>query len=103
MVLDYPQYPAKWMNETSDFNGFTNKDWFGEWTYEACESFVELVEKAVAFDKANNEPNCQDPEKVKLLGKLLSRVQEIGLKQAPAAGKCLELSNRIVKLQENLV
>ena len=83
---------------------YKTKTQFSEWSYEQCEAYVELMEKALNFDLVNNEPKCSDPEKVKVLNTLISRIEEIGLSATikKNARKCLELIGRIEILQERL-
>lgn len=86
---------------------YKTKTQFSEWSFEQCEAYVELMEKALNFDLVNNEPKCSDPEKVKVLDVLISRLEEIGLEFNPKAKnknarKCLGLIGRIETLQERL-
>lgn len=44
---------------------------------DAIRKFMELVEKAKEFDKAADQPHCEDPEKIKLLERIEQRLERI--------------------------
>jgi hypothetical protein len=44
---------------------------------QALEAFRELVRKAEEFDEKTAQPNCEDPEKIKLLERILQRLEVI--------------------------
>ena len=75
---------------------------FSEWSIKQCLAYVELLEKAQAFDKVNEEPHCSDPEKTKHLKSLRSRITEIGLSQPINADDALKLVARLDKIIANL-
>ena len=42
--------------------------------------WLNMLDKAKEFDKKNNESDCEDPEKVKILEKILKRLDELEIK-----------------------
>lgn len=94
-VLDYPvNVPSKILTGTV----VISPGLFGNWDYQTCLSYVELIEKAKEFDRLNQEPNCEDPKKKQRLKELEQRVTNIGLLNKELAVQCLELVHRISKL-----
>lgn len=49
----------------------------GLWSRHVYDSFLDMVQKAEQFDKAANQPDCTDPAKAQLLGKLKSLVEQL--------------------------
>ena len=71
MVTDWGQ--KKWPEyKPSDF--YTKTSWNGP-TKEEWDNFVELVKKAIEYDKRNEEPKCIDPKKAKWLEEM-SRIYD---------------------------
>ena len=68
MVGDY--YKDKW-NQPHYQEQFAHIDQVSRQEFELLKKEVlemkELIKKAVEYDKKNNEPHCENPEKVKLL------------------------------------
>lgn len=102
MVTDTTNYEPDWWHKINH-NVITYKTAtpFSQWNYEQCLAYVELLEKAAAFDNINNEPECYDPEKVKILKSLDERIREIGLENKSLSKKCLNLSVRLSKFIDN--
>lgn len=45
--------------------------------YEQLKLFLETVEKAKEYDTRTNQPNCEDPEKAKVLDEINERMSKI--------------------------
>jgi hypothetical protein len=52
---------------------------------EALKAFRELVKKAEEFDKKADQPHCEDPNKIRLLERVLERLEVIEKKLGIAA------------------
>lgn len=101
-VPDYDDIVKK-IPELNRMLRYKVKGQFSEWTYEQCEAYIELMEKAHKFDVVNQEPKCADPEKIKSLDKVIERLETLGLEQPKInARRCLQLIERIQILQEEL-
>lgn len=95
--------PNLWYTETkTDTVIKYPKGQFGSWNYGQCLAYVELLEKAQAFDKINNEPHCSDPDKRQSLSALRERICQIGLEDSKATDKCLKLAVRLDNVIKSL-
>lgn len=71
----------------SDIHDYGKTIPIDRWTIPGIEQFKTVIEEAEKFDAANGEPDCVDPEKVKLIDQLAAiklRLEIIELGQQPS-------------------
>lgn len=96
----YPKVPQPVLPQIWDYQ-LTNPVY--EWTIKTCEAFIHLIECALAFDELNNEKNCSDPEKTKILQTVKLRLENLGVSCAAIQRRqIIELLARIDEISEKL-
>lgn len=102
----FPSFPDPWYQPTDKYKLVPPwyeivtvikypKGQFANWSYNQCEAYIELLEKAQAYDKIANEPHCSDPEKTFSLTNLRERICIIGLEDELRTENCLKLASRL--------